>query len=171
MQSLEIISVNIWQILISLCNLLLLFLILKKFLYKPVRKVLAERERSINEQYEAAGRAENDARLQKELWEDKMSSAEAEASDIIKKAADDAEREGREIIDDSRAEARRIRRRAEEDAESERRRAEAQMKKEIADVSASLTEKMLNRELSDKDHRELIDRFLSEIGEEDDGDK
>ena len=40
-QSLDIISVNIWQILISLINLLLLFLIIKKFLFKPVQNMLA----------------------------------------------------------------------------------------------------------------------------------
>ena len=42
-QNLDIISVNIWQILISLINLLLLFLIIKKFLYKPVKKFIAQR--------------------------------------------------------------------------------------------------------------------------------
>ena len=42
MQSLEVISLNIWQVLISLCNLLLIFLILKKFLFKPVKKVLKQ---------------------------------------------------------------------------------------------------------------------------------
>ena len=40
MQSLEVISVNIWHILISLCNLLILFLIVKRFLFKPVKKAL-----------------------------------------------------------------------------------------------------------------------------------
>ena len=40
MQNLDVISINLWQVLISLCNLLLLFLILKKFLYQPVRKLL-----------------------------------------------------------------------------------------------------------------------------------
>jgi len=43
MPTLDVISVNIWSILISLCNLLILFFIIKKFLYKPVRKMLAER--------------------------------------------------------------------------------------------------------------------------------
>ena len=42
MPSLDVISINLWQILISLCNLLILFLILKKFLYKPVRRVMQE---------------------------------------------------------------------------------------------------------------------------------
>ena len=44
MPTLDVISVNIWSILISLCNLLILFFIIKKFLYKPVRKMLAERQ-------------------------------------------------------------------------------------------------------------------------------
>ena len=51
MQNLEVISVNIWHILISLCNLLILFLILKKFLYAPVKKVMAQRRASIDESY------------------------------------------------------------------------------------------------------------------------
>lgn len=47
---LQVVSVNIWQILISLANLLLLFLILKKFLYKPVKKVLDARKAAIDEE-------------------------------------------------------------------------------------------------------------------------
>ena len=54
MQSLEVISVNLWQILISLVNLFLLFLILKRFLYKPVKSVLEQRQKELDDQYEAA---------------------------------------------------------------------------------------------------------------------
>ena len=43
MQNLSVISINIWQILISLVNLLLLTLAIKKFLFKPVQKVLETR--------------------------------------------------------------------------------------------------------------------------------
>ena len=46
MQTLEIISVNLWQILISLANLLLIYIILKKLLWKPVKKVMDQRQRS-----------------------------------------------------------------------------------------------------------------------------
>ena len=60
-QPLEVISVNLWQILISLCNLLLLFLIIKRFLYKPVKKVLAQRQAALQEQYDAAASAQTDA--------------------------------------------------------------------------------------------------------------
>ena len=47
MQSLDVISINIWQIIISLCNLLIIYLILRKFLYAPVRKMLDEREQAV----------------------------------------------------------------------------------------------------------------------------
>ena len=57
MQTLEIISVNLWQILISLANLTILFLLVKKFLYKPVKKVLAQRQSEIDSHYDAAKQA------------------------------------------------------------------------------------------------------------------
>ena len=50
MQTLEIISINIGQILISLCNLVLLFLALKKFLFQPVKKALAQRQEALDAQ-------------------------------------------------------------------------------------------------------------------------
>ena len=54
MQSLEVISVNFWQILISLLNLLILFLLFKKFLFKPVNNMLAKRQSEIDAKYEEA---------------------------------------------------------------------------------------------------------------------
>ena len=54
MQNLNVISVNIWQILISLVNLLLLTLIVKKFLFKPVKKVMDQRKSAIDADYEQA---------------------------------------------------------------------------------------------------------------------
>ena len=61
MQSLDVISVNLWQILISLANLLILFLIIKKFLYAPVKNILAKRESEIENRYSEAGKAIEEA--------------------------------------------------------------------------------------------------------------
>ena len=67
MQSLEVISVNLWQILISLLNLLILFLLFKKFLFKPVNKMLAKRQSEIDSKYEAADSAKRAAEEDKLL--------------------------------------------------------------------------------------------------------
>ena len=48
MQSLDIISINLWQILISLANLLIIFLIFKKLLFKPVQNILAARQQQVD---------------------------------------------------------------------------------------------------------------------------
>ena len=63
-QSLDVISVNIWHIVISLANLVLLFLLVKKFLYKPVLKVMEARRNEIQEGYDAAAAAQAQAQAQ-----------------------------------------------------------------------------------------------------------
>jgi len=81
MPTLDVISVNLWQILISLANLTVLFLVLKHFLYAPVKKVLAERQRAVDEGY-----AEADA-------EGIVRSAEGEA-ELIRRRAEGEIRDG-----------------------------------------------------------------------------
>ena len=61
MQSLDVISVNLWQIVISLSNLILLFLLVKKFLFGPVEKMLQKRQDYIDERYEEADEAKRQA--------------------------------------------------------------------------------------------------------------
>lgn len=165
MQTLEIISVNLWAILISLLNLLLLFLILKKFLYKPVKKMLAQRQQQIDDQYKAAEEAEQKALADKAAWEDKLQHAEGEADALLKAAVANADRRSDVIVAEARDKAADILRRAENEAELERRKAEAGIKQEIVDVSALLATQMLGREVRAEDHRELIDSFIEEIGD------
>ena len=90
MQNLDVISVNLWQILISLANLVLIFLILKKFLFKPVTNILEKRNREIDESYDNASKAEKEAEESRIAWEEKLSGADARAAEIVKDAADGA---------------------------------------------------------------------------------
>ena len=171
MQSLDVISVNIWQILISLCNLLLLFLIIKKFLYKPVKKVLQERQSALEEQYASAAEAQKLADENKQSWEEKLQGAQTEADTLLKNETEKAQRRSAQIVSDAREKADDIIREAEKQAELEHKKAQADIRKEIVDVSALLTEKMLHREIRQEDHKDIIDSVISEIGEENDGDQ
>ena len=67
MQSLDVISINIWNVLISLGNLGLLYWLMKKFLYAPVRNMIAKREAEIESRYDAAAEAEKSANADREL--------------------------------------------------------------------------------------------------------
>ena len=166
MQSLEVISINLWQILISLANLVILFLIVKKFLFKPVKKVLAQRQDLMDAQYSAAQEAQAQALADKDAWEHKMQSAKAEADAIMKDAASKAQIRGDRIVSDAREKADGIIRQAQTAAELERKKAEDGIKKEIVDVSAALAEKMLGREINSQDHRDMIDSFIEALGED-----
>ena len=163
MQSLSIISVNIWQVIISLANLTILTLILKKFLFKPVKKVVDQRRETIDSAYARAEAVETEAQEHKEHYAAAMAAAKQTADQMISEAARDAERRSSQIENEARERAQEIRRQAEADAQMEKKKAEKDIRKEIADVSAQLTEKLLEREIKPEDHRELIDSFLREL--------
>ncbi len=168
MQSLDIISVNIWHILISLCNLLLLFWAIKKFLYKPVKATMAKRQAEIDKQYDAAAQAEASAMQNKADWESRMETAKETADAMIKDAADTAKRRGETIISEAEGRADSIVRQAQTQAELERRSAEEDIRREIVDISTQLAGKILEREVKAEDHRHLIGSFLENIGDAND---
>lgn len=169
MQSLDVISVNFWQIIISLANLVILFLVLKKLLFKPVQNVLEQRQNTLDSKYESADKSVAEAEENKKAWEEKLRNANDEADTIIKTASEDAKNRGNRIVLEAREQADSIMRQAQTAAELERRKAEDDIKKEIVNVSAALTEKILNREISIDDHRDIISSFISEIGDDNDG--
>ena len=163
MQNLSVISVNIWQILISMVNLLILTLIIKKFLYKPVKKMMEARRAAIDEDYAQAKTAREEAEQTRQNYEEAMAAATRTGEQIIADANRTAEFRSNEIVAEARERASEIRRQAEADAVLERKKAEDEMKHEIANVSAQLTGKLLQREINEEDHRNLIDSFLKDL--------
>ncbi len=166
MQNLDIISVNIWQILVSLANLVLLFLMVKKFLYKPVVIMLEKRQNEIERDYSIAEEAKKTAMSDKTRYEEKLQSARLEADIIIKNAVNTADERKNEIIAEAKERAGGIVRNAESEAELQLKKAEEAIKEEIVEVSSLLAEKMLEREVSADDHKSFIDSFINSIGKE-----
>ncbi len=167
MQSLEVISVNVWQILISLLNLIILFLIIKKFLFKPVGKMLAKRQSELDARYNAADEAKRAAEEDRQFWDEKIGTVKEETDEMIKKAQDSAKRQGESIVTKAREQADGIIRQAENQAKLEMKAAEAGIKQEIVEVSTALANKLLEREINPDDHRDLIKSFIEKIGDED----
>lgn len=165
MQTLDIISINLWNVLVSLANLVILFLIVKKFLFKPVKNLLAERQSQIDKQYDKAREAQLSAEASKTEWQEKLSGAEAEAERIIADATAVADHKADRIVSDAKDEARDIVKRAETEAQLTVKKAEDGIKTQIVEVSSLLAEKMLEREIRSEDHRKMIDSFIEDIGD------
>lgn len=166
MQSLDIISVNIWQILISLCNLLLIFLIVKRFLFKPVKNMLAKRQAAVDEQLNAARDDRETAAKEKAEWDEKMSTAAQTAQSIVDDATAAAKQRGESIVAAAKEKADGMLRQAENQIDLDRQKAQADMRQEIVTVSTALAEKMLEREIKADDHRQLISAFMQELGDD-----
>ncbi len=168
LQSLEVISVNLWDIIIALLNLTLLFLLVKKFLFKPVKKVMQKRQDEVTERYDEAAQKVSEADAQKKQWEEKMEGAEEEAASIIVNATETAKNRGEKIVSDAKLRADYIVAQAQNEADLRHKQATEDIKREIVEVSGALAEKMLEREINTKDHRSLIDSFIEKIGDDDD---
>lgn len=165
MQNLDIISINIWQVVISLANLVILFLILKKFLFEPVRKIKAQRENEIESQYRKAEKTRQEADELKAGWEEKITTADQKADEIINEAVERANERNEIMLYESREKADQIIRKAKADIERDRREARETIKKEIVDVSQVISEQIIGREINMDDHRDLIDNAIDRMGE------
>ena len=167
MQTLDVVSVNLWQILISLFNLVLMFLIIKHFFYEKVKGMLDTRKREVDERYAQADEAKAQALADKQRYEEKLSEAKKEADGIIQSAVSTADFRQKEMVEAARAEAQSILKTAKEDAALELKKAQSTIKGEIVDVSTKLTEKILGREITAQDHSSLVDSFIDELGDSD----
>lgn len=163
MGNLEIISLNIWHIIATIANLLILTLIIKKFLFKPVQKILAERKSQVDDVYKKAEEAEAQAENDKKLYAEKLSGAREEAESIVKAATQRADRLSEEIVSDARAKAEDTMKKAEDDIALEKKKAMNELKNEISSISVQIAENVIGREINENDHKEMIDSFIDSL--------
>ena len=163
---LEVISVNIWQILISVVNLLLMFLILKRFLFAPVQKMLATRQAQLDSQYADAAQAKQDAEASKLAYEDKLAGADEEARAVVRRAMQKANAMSDDILRDTGKKVDAMMEKAKADIAQEEKRARNELKDEIAQMSLDIAQKVVSQTVDEDAHRHMIDQFIAEMGEE-----
>jgi F-type H+-transporting ATPase subunit b len=161
----EFISITPWTIIFQICNLLILFALIRKFLFKRVMAVLDKRQQEIDGIYDAAGKARDDADQMKEEYTRRMSNARAEADLLVKNAMDTAQRRGDAIVQEARDEATHLKQKAESDIEQERRKAYSELVGEISGMAVDIAGRMVEREINADDHKQLVDEFIKKAGE------
>ena len=155
---------DVWSIIWSIANILILYILLRIFLFKPVNKIMDERTKTIQNDLDTAKKSREEAEALRQQYADDISSAKKEAQDIIMKAHDDAEAEKQAIIERSKAEADRIVADANKSIEAERKRALEQAQTEIADLAIEAASKIVGANVDDEKNRRIVDEFLSEEG-------
>ena len=159
------VGVNVWTMIFAWCNLLILYLFLKKILFVPMKKMIDLRQKEIDDMYQNAEEAETTAEAMKVSYEEKMSKANEESEEILKTALRRAQLKEEEIIRDAQTEASRIFERAEEQIALEKKRALSEVKDEVSGMAVEIAGAIIGREVSSKEHSEFIDSFIDNIGD------
>lgn len=160
---LPFVSLDVWTMIFTWINLVILFLLLKKFLFKPVNKVLEDRATQIENEYNDAEktRAEvNEARLE---YEDKLKSAKAEADSIIKSAVSTANERSSSIVGEANNEAKRIMEKSQKQLEQDKKNAIREMKEDIASLAVETAEKILKREIDEETDEDIISGIIDKL--------
>ena len=76
------VGVNLWTMIFAWINLLILYLLFKKFLFVPIKKMIDSRQQEIDDMYSDADSARKSAEELKVEYEEKMSQAEQESGSL-----------------------------------------------------------------------------------------
>ena len=161
----DFVGVNVWTMVFAWCNLLILYFILKKILFKPVKNMIDSRQKEIDDMYSSAEEAERSAKALEAEYTEKLSSAKEEGEEIVRTAQRRAVLREEEIIREAEATAGRMIERAGEEIELERRRAVNEIKDEVSAMAIGIAEAVIERDINANDHNALIDKFIDEMGD------
>ncbi len=151
---------DVWSLIFTWCNLGILFLLVRKFLFKPVQKILKQREDEVGEMYEKAAAAQSNAEAMEAEYTEKLADAKNEAGRIMQTATKNAQLRGEEIVKEAEEKAAAAMTRAEARIEQERRNALAQVQGQVADMAVSIAEKVIEKELDRTEHDKLVKDFI-----------
>ncbi len=164
----SLVGVNPWTALFTFCNMIITFLLLKKFLFKPVKKMIDARQKEIDDMYADAEASKKEAAKLQADYEEHLSSARAQRDEILRDAVAAANKRREAIVAEARADAAALRDKAEADIAQEKKKALNEVKNEISSISISIAEEVVEREITEADHLRLVNEFIGKLGEGDD---
>jgi F-type H+-transporting ATPase subunit b len=154
-----------WTFVFQILNTFILFLILRKLLFKPVTEFMKNREDDIVGSIKEAESKNKEADGLKQEYTTKLKGIEEEGRQIIKDASKRAEKRASEIVKAAEKEAGQLRERASVEINREREKAINSLKDDIASIAMLAASKVVEKDLDEKTHHDLVKNFIDEVGE------
>ena len=161
----DFVTIDVWTMIFTLGNLLILFLVLKKFFFEKVRKIMVEREQEVQNMYDDAEKSQTDGAKFKEEYEAKLKEANAESEEIVRNAVRKAQLKEEEIIKDAHEQASAIMKHTETQIALEKKNAVNEIKNDISGMAVDIAAKVIERDINAEDHSALIDEFIDNMGD------
>lgn len=162
----DFIGVNLWTALFTLLNTLTVIVVGTKFLFKPVMKMIAERQQEIDKLYAEADTAKENALEMEKEYTQKLSVATQTGEEMVQQAVARGQKREDEIIRQANERADAILEKATADIALEKKKALNEAKDEISDIAMAIAEKVVGREINSADHTDLVDGFIEQLGEQ-----
>ena len=164
--TLQLVNINPSTIIFTLINTLIILLLYRFLLHKPVMKILDARKERINSEMKAAEDAQAQAEAVKAEYDAKLKESKEEAAQIVSNAVKRAGERENQIIAEAQQEAADLKKKAEESIELEKKKAINEIKDQISDIVIMASEKVCEKEISKSDNEALINSFIAEVGNE-----
>lgn len=161
----DLVTIIPWTFVAQICNLFIQLYLIKRFLLKPINEVLEKRKAMATAEITEAQKAKEEANAIKAEYEQNMADAKEKANALISNAQKSAALQSEEVIQEANRQAAAIKAKAESDIAQEKKKAVSELKGEIGGIAMEIAGKVIEREISEKDHEKLIDEFISNVGE------
>lgn len=158
------VGVNFWTMIFAWCNLLILYLFLKKLLFVPIKNMIDSRQKEIDDMYSDAEESKTSAKKLQLEYEEKLGRANEESEEILKKAVRRAQLKEEEILKDANQKAQRTLERAREEVALEKKKAINDVKNEVSGMAISIAAKVIERDVDKSEHSDMIDEFIDTMG-------
>jgi len=154
-----------WNFVFQIINTIILYLVLKKFLFVPVTEFIKGRRNEIQDSFDEADNKNEKADKLKSQYELKLDNVKEESQEILIEAKKNAEKKGTEIIKESKEEAAKLKEKAHTEIEQEKKKAINDLKDEISSISILAASKVLEHEVDEKTNKKLVEDFIKEVGD------
>ena len=160
----DLVTLVPWTFIIQILNLFIQVYLIKKFLFKPINEILEKRKNLADKTIREAREAQEKADSLKEQYESSLTTAHAEAAQIVSDAQKEAQNKADTLLKEAQEEATNLKARAAADIEQEKKKAINEAKDEIGGLAMDIAGKVVEKEINEADHKKLIDDFINKVG-------
>lgn len=146
-------------------SMFVLFLFMSYLLFNPVRAMLENRKKRIQDELENAAADQENAAALKAQYDEKLKNIEKEAEAILSEARQKALHNENRIVDEAKQEAACIIARAEEEAELEKKRVADELKQQMITVASMMAAKVVSASIDTTIQNQLVEETLKEMGD------
>ena len=159
----DIVSFSVPDIVFTWLNLLVIFLIVKKFLFKPIKGIIEKRQKEVKDMYLRAEQAEKKAQNLEAQYTELLTKARLEAAEIVKNATEAAQSKADTIVEQAKVKAMELLEKTQAQIQREKDESLREAFNKVSDVVLITASKLIEKEMTMGDHKEIIEKILNDV--------